>query len=461
MTTFKAPPPPHAAPAITPIPLPARHADPHAAPNAAAANLPDGVSAQSSPAEYTPAVPDFAPSFSFATRARIAAIVITHSAVDFFSYFLIPILTVLEGRLSLTPVQGAILVGVGSIAGGLIQPLVAIVSDKYKTPWLGVLGMFFCVAAYSMLGYANSFGALLLLQIVGSAGSGAFHPVAAAAMGQLTARRRTFGISVFFMAGMIGGIAGNAFTPTYVKTLSVEALWYFILPGILATILLGWAVYAGPAKRAATRNAPAAPLAPIPHAWRGITILYVGNAIRFTVNMMLVQLIIRLTEAAVLARASASVLTPDLRIQAAAINGPLQAAMQIGMGVAGLALGYVLSPRRERIALVVGPVVGGLIVIAFPYVPTSLAFGMAIGAGMAYAGLIPTTISMAQRFLPHRTTLASALMLGGAWAVAAGGPPLVQRMIDDFGLATAFGLTGVLLACSGLVALALPKEPVH
>jgi len=174
-----------------------------------------------------------------------------------------------------------------------------------------------------------------------------------------------------------------------------------------------------------------------------------------------VQLLVRLTESAVLERANATALTPGLRAEAAAINGPLQAAMQIGMGVAGMALGYVLTPRRERVALVVGPVVGGLIVIAFPYVPTSAAFVMAIGAGMAYAGLIPTTISMAQRFLPHRTTLASALMLGGAWAVAALGPPLVQGLIDSFGLATAFALTGVLLTVSGLVALAMPRDPVH
>ena len=446
MTTFKAPPRPAVAPASTPAP----------------SDLPTPQEPQGTSAEITPTMPDFGRIFSFTARARIAAIVITHSAVDFFSYFLIPILTVLEGRLSLTPTQGAILVGVGSISSGLIQPLVALISDKYKTPWPGVLGMLLCVTAYSLLGYANTFGTLLLLQIIGSAGSGAFHPVAAATMGQLTARRRTVGISVFFMAGMIGGIAGNAFTPSYVKALSVEALWYFLPPGVLATVFMAWAVYAGPAKRAATRAASdATPHAPVPHAWRGVGILYLGNAIRFTVNMMLVQLLVRLTEAAVLTRASAEVLTPDLRIQAAGINGPLQAAMQIGMGVAGMALGYILSPRRERLALVVGPVVGGLIVIAFHYVPTSLAFGMAIGAGMAYAGLIPTTISMAQRFLPHRTTLASALMLGGAWAVAAAGPPLVQSMIDSFGLATAFGLTGVLLASSGLVALALPKDPVH
>lgn len=447
MTTFKAPPQSPSASAITP---------------SDSVDSPVPMEFVVAPAAMSPTMPALSRVISVATRVRIAAIVIAHAAVDFFSYFLIPILTVLEGRLTLTPAQGAILVGVGSIAGGLIQPLVALVSDRYKTPWPGVLGMLLCVAAYSLLGYADSFGVLLLLQIVGSAGSGAFHPVAAATMGRLTARRRTLGISVFFMAGMMGGIAGNAFTPTYVKSLSVEALWYFLMPGVLATLLMAWAVYAGPSRKAAATSAShAAPIVPIPHAWRGVGILYLGNAIRFTVNMMLVQLLVRLTEAAVLTRASAAVLTPDLRIQAAAINGPLQAAMQIGMGVAGLVLGYVLSPRRERLALVVGPVVGGIIVIAFPHIPTSLAFGMAIGAGMAYAGLIPTTISMAQRFLPHRTTLASALMLGGAWAIAAAGPPLVQTLIDSFGLGTAFGLTGVLLASSGLVAFALPRDPVH
>ena len=393
------------------------------------------------------------------SRRKIAAIVITHATIDFFSCLLIPILTILEGRLSLTPTQGAVLVGVGSISSGLIQPVVALISDRFNIRWLGTLGMLLCVISFGSIGYAHSFTALLLIQIVGSAGSGAFHPVAAAAMGQLTARKRSLGISVFFLAGMIGGIAGNALTPSYVRTLSVESLAYFIAPGLVATAILAWAVH-GTAHRAhdAAQKHASRSDASRASAWRGIAILYAGNALRFTVNMMLVQLLVRWAEDAALKHAAATVLTQEIREQSASINGPMQASMQVGMGIAGLALSAILTRKNEKLALILGPLVGAAIIMAFPHMPTSVAFVMAIGAGMAYAGLIPTTISMAQRFLPHRTTMASAIMLGGAWAVAAAGPSLAQNLLGWVGLNWSFAITGGLLAISGLVSFALPHD---
>jgi MFS family permease len=87
-------------------------------------------------------------------------------------------------------------------------------------------------------------------------------------------------------------------------------------------------------------------------------------------------------------------------------------------------------------------------------------------AGVGYAGVMPLTIAMAQRLLPHRTSLASGLMMGGAWSVAAIGPPLVQWILvtleGQTGSATSamawcFVLVAGLLALSGLLALALGR----
>lgn len=392
-------------------------------------------------------------------RIRVVAIVLAHAIVDCVAVFIIPILSVLEGRLSMSHAQGALLIGVGSIASGLIQPVVALFADRLNTRWLGTLGMLVCVLAYCSVGYAQSFAALLALQVIGSAGSGAFHPVAAAATGQLSAHRRGLGLGVFFVAGMLGGIVGNAMTPGYVAKFSVESLIYIVPPGIMGACLLAWAVHATPHRASdATARHMARSVASRTQAWRGIAVLYLGNALRFSVNTMLVVLLIRWAEDAALREAGLTTLDAAVRQRAAAINGPLQAAMQVGMGLAGLALGTILAPRMEKFALIVGPIIGATIIVAFPHVPSSLAWGMAIGAGMAYAGLIPTTLSMAQRFLPHRTTMASALMLGGAWSVAALGPPIAQRLTASVGLEWSFAITGGMLAVSGLVSIVLPRD---
>ena len=79
-------------------------------------------------------------------------------------------------------------------------------------------------------------------------------------------------------------------------------------------------------------------------------------------------------------------------------------------------------------------------------------------AGVGFAGIIPVTIALAQRLLPHRTALASGLMMGGAWGFAAVGPTIAQLLIDHVGLTHAYAVTaGVLLVAGGL-SLALPGK---
>jgi hypothetical protein len=63
---------------------------------------------------------------------------------------------------------------------------------------------------------------------------------------------------------------------------------------------------------------------------------------------------------------------------------------------------------------------------------------------------------MAQRLLPHRTSLGSSLVMGGAWCLAALAPPTMQWIHTTWGLETCFLALAGLLALSGLVGLGLP-----
>ena len=53
--------------------------------------------------------------------------------------------------------------------------------------------------------------------------------------------------------------------------------------------------------------------------------------------------------------------------------------------------------------------------------------------------------------LPHRTSLASGLMMGGAWTVATLGPRLAELGTSRIGLEATFAVTAVLLVLSGAV----------
>lgn len=396
-----------------------------------------------------------------AQRWRIGGILLTHGVIDFFSYVIVPIVTLLEGRVHLTHEQGAFLLGLGSIASGAIQPLVAWISDRFHTRLPGWIGFVLAVLAISLVGHATQYWHLLLIQIIGSAGVGAYHPVAAAVLGQLSGPRRLIGMSAFFAAGMTGGILGNWTTPTYVNRLGIESLLWLIPPGLLAAWILHKSMRGVEHGHIAARTAHAElPPAEQSARWRGIWLLYTSNVLRFIVNMMLVQLAIRWSEQAALARSAAQALDDAMRSRATAINGPLQAAMQVGMGFVGLAIGLLAAKSSQRHWLLWTPIACALPLFLFPAPtsPTWLAFLILTIAGAGFGGTYSISISLGQQLLPHRTNLASGLLMGGAWGVAFLGPPFAQWIVAESNLRTAFVISGAILLASGAVIALLPPR---
>ncbi len=85
-------------------------------------------------------------------------------------------------------------------------------------------------------------------------------------------------------------------------------------------------------------------------------------------------------------------------------------------------------------------------------------FVLTVVAGLGFGGLIPVSISLAQRLLPHRTGLASGLMMGGAWMFAGSGALVAERVFTEWGFEAAFYATGgFMLLAAGLSAL-LPSS---
>jgi FSR family fosmidomycin resistance protein-like MFS transporter len=404
---------------------------------------------------------------SGALRLRLAAPILSHAAVDYFSFTIVPLMTVIKGRLDLSGQQGAAVIAVGSVCSGIIQPLVAWLTDRWDTRVLGTLGFLIAVLAMGSIGYVESYGALMLLQVLGAIGIGAFHPVAAAAVGHLSGRRRSLGISWFYLAGMLGCMGGNIVTPLWVihfgagsSVRGMQTLAWLIAPGIACVAMLAWAVHSIPHRSDGAAAAHAALHAGDRRArWAGIGLLYAGNVLRFIVDIAVITLVIRWSETITLAGAGAAEFTESLRSQASTLNGPLQAAKQAGMGLAGLAAGWLLRSHHERLALIFVPLLGAAAIAAMPHVSgTTAALAITALAGVGYGGMIPVTISLAQRLLPHRTGLASGLMMGGAWSIASIGAPIAQSLADTFGLPTAFAAIAAACALSGLLALGLSSR---
>lgn len=431
------------------------------------------------------------------TPGRLVTTLFSHGVVDFFSFVPIAMLPLLVTQIGLSNREKALLLGLGSMTSGLIQPLVAWVSDRFNTRVLSTIGFGVAVVCVSNLGRVETFWQLMVLHGLGAAGIGAFHPPAAAATGQMAGRKRALGMGFFFVLGMTGGFLGNVLTPSIVDWFAAGApeganpekyglvgLSWLMIPGLLAVVALGIAITKAPHRRHdAHEHHTSLGAVERRRRWQAVGVLYVGNLIRFSVNVALVYLFSEWAEELVLNRQGletlpqvATGMSPDaisaieeqrglIGRKASSINGPLQGAMQVGMGGMGLLLGAVLGARFEKLAFVGFPVLGATMIAVFPWLShlsdgsaVPIALALSVLAGVGFGSVIPVSLTAAQRLLPHRTSLASGMMLGGAWAFAFVGPLWAESVQKAFGLTAAFYVTAGILFLAGLLSLAIPSR---
>lgn len=393
--------------------------------------------------------------------ARVAgfafvAILAAHVVVDALSALVPSSLGLLEARLHLTARQTAWLLGVGPLFSGLAQPICALVSDRLATRQWGVWGVVLGVLGIGSLGFADSFWSLTVVYAVGVIGIGMFHPIGAATIGHLWQTRRTSAVSVFFVAGMLGGVLGALVWPR-VLTLSVG---FQILPLLVAPMLV-LAVFL---QRSFSRLEPLheheteASTAELPSvSWACVAVLYVAAVLRFCVNMALTYLFVRWVQTHVAAQHADWGMEAVARAAAPRV-GNLNAAMLLGMAIGGTSAGVLIRPGKEKWPMVLVPLLFAPVIGLFPFLPLEAGYLLAIAAGIGFAAMIPVTVALAQQLMPRQTNLASSLMMGGAWAVAMLGPMCAEIGVSRYGLQTTFLATAATLAVAGLVCLPLKHQ---
>lgn len=434
-----------------------------------------------------PAVPALADVSRRAVR-RTAAPIGVHAGVDFIAFTTISLVPLLKAKLDLEPWQVALMLGLNPLCSGLVQPLVAHLSDRHDHRWLGTAGLVLSGVCIGGVGLAEHYWQLVTLFVLGMVGVGAFHPPAAAATGHLAGpRHRGTLLGVFFLMGMVGGMSGNVFTPRLIEfaaggtspaQIDQGLRWMLLLApfSVVLAIVIGKAIHRTP-HRPEDAAANHAALSPRQRRrrWTAVGLLYICNIIRFTVNNALIYLFSAWAAVIAASRARAGASEERVSLDASVFNGLLQAAQQGGAGLGGIVLGAIVGTRfgrrLEKPLFVVVPLIGAAAAVLFPRLEAldrtagplaanAAALGASALAGLGFGGLIPLSMSTAQRLLPHRAMLATGLMLGGAWCFAVSGPIIAERIhtAEWGGLASGFVVTGGALAVAGLLALLIDRR---
>ena len=385
-----------------------------------------------------------------------AAILAGHVAVDALAALLPSTLGLFEARLHLTAKQAAWLLGLGPLCSGLAQPVCALISDRLKSRWAGVIGIALGAIGIGSLGFADGMVSLAVVYALGMIGIGMFHPIGVATIVHLRDHRRTAAVSMFFVAGMCGGISGALVWP---RLLSTPEGLAFLPWAVIPVLMLAALLHRCFSELAPPRHVDAAQTGA--NASRDhlamVLVLYVAAALRFSVNTALAYLFVRLAQGRIFAE-HADWSKEQIAVAAAPTIGNLNAAMLIGMASGGLLAGMLVRPGKETRPMVWVPILCAPVIALFPYGSLQVGYVLAAVSGIGFAAMIPVAIALAQQLLPRHTNLASGLMMGGAWALAMLGPRCAEFGVAHLGMHTTFILTAVVLACSGIVSLPVSNQ---
>ncbi|RMH30029.1 MAG: MFS transporter [Planctomycetota bacterium] len=427
------------------------------------------VAAEPAPAPRPTVATGARPTEPDRARLRYWVVVASHFVVDLYPMFIISLVASLQHRLALSETQAAVIISINGVVSGLSQPIFGWLGDRLNTRLFGAAGLAVGALAISGIGWAQTYWQLLALQILGMAGVGVFHPVITAvagrlAPGALTGRlggrsARGMGLAIFFAAGVgAGGFVGpivatriNAVGPDGVRWLLAMAV-----PGLVAAGAL-WALTRRVPHRAGAAESRAdgalAAVASERDRWLAVGLLFVSNTLRFTVNLGLFYLFKRLAEERLGAAGTAA--------GVASLHGDALAASQIGMGVSALLIGRRLAQGHERGAMIATGLLAAPVILLMPALSGWALLAAAFAAAFGFFGVIPTSISLAQRLLPHATGVTGAILMGGGWAISAAGPILAERVAGAWGLPAAFAVLAGLMASAGGAAALISRRLVR
>lgn len=362
----------------------------------------------------------------------------THLVVDIFGNIYAPLLPIFIHRLNLSLATAGVLAMALQLAGSVAQLVFGPLADRWRPRVLAVIGPVVAVVALSLAGLATSALMLGIILVLGSLGSAAFHPTAAALVNRVGGDRRNTAMSVH----VTGGAIGNGIAPT------IFSVWAQYV-GIAWTPLLalpGVAVLAG-----LRRHVPEIRLS---HSAGGTGF----SALRPYAKplALLWSVVVIRTIAAI----GLSVFLPVLMTRRG--MSVAQAGLAVTTYLVAGSLGGLLGgPLADRFGA--RRVIAGTLAISAPllagalWLPGTLALPVLVAGGFFLGSTLPVNISYAHAIAPVATGAVSSLMLGVAWGVGGMAVPLVGLAGDAVGLATALQVVALLPLVGALLTMALPS----
>ncbi len=358
---------------------------------------------------------------------------LAHLTIEVCNNFLPIIYPLFITKLELSYTQVGLVALVAAVGASLVQPIFGYLSDRWGAPRMTVFSLAWIGLMMGLVGFAQSYGMLLLLVALGALGSSAFHPAGATLAARHSSKRRGAAMSVFSVSGNVG----TALSPLLVTA----GLAWLGLPGTLLVLPIGLLVSLLLAHQLRQNHQTVTD--------RVGSVLPDQAHQRLPGNGALVGLALIIM--AVMARswfqiALATYLPEWIRSQggSVALGAQILSIFLFSLGVGSLT-GGPLSDRIGRWQ-VFAVSLGLLLPVhwLFMRVTGSWQIGLLAVMGVLVGATFPVGLVLAQETWPARIGLASALVMGLGWAPGGLGASVTGLLADRFSLTV--GLQALIFA---------------
>lgn len=373
---------------------------------------------------------------------------VAHLLSDMHQGMLPVILLYQREPLGLSLSQVGLAAGLYYLIISLAQPLFGHLVDRFGERRIAIGGAVWVALLGGALGFAPSFGVLVLLAGLAALGPAAFHPSGAVGVGRLAASKQGLNMSIFFVGGTLGHALGPLFAATVFDITGLHGtVWIALAILIAALILLAKMPFAQPSAMSAShlalreRRAPLTSLRGV--LLGGVAALLVVTGVRTWLQLSLATYVPQQLSALGFAPSRAS---HGLSL--------MQAAVALGVLLGGPLIDR-FSPRSLATCTLVA-----LAPVLFLFArSTTSSVGLLLGlAGLLVGVPLSMTFVTGQSFLPQSRGLASGLVFATSSVAGAAGVALTGFLADGYGLAVALSVLGVLSLIAGVAGLALPTE---
>jgi FSR family fosmidomycin resistance protein-like MFS transporter len=331
------------------------------------------------------------------------------------------------------------------LSASVLQPLVGSYTDKRPQPYALAIGMTFTMAGLITIGYAPSFGALMLGAVLLGTGSSIFHPEASRLTRLASTGAHGLGQSIF----QVGGNAGSALGPLLVAYVVLAhgrgSLASFALIAFIGMVFsLGLSRWYRESGHADPRSrAKHLPTAAAPHNVSG------------AIAVLSVLMLSKFFYLASFTSYYTFYLMEHFSLPAKSAQLCLFAFL-VAVAIGTLA-GGPIGDRVGRKKVIWGSIFGIVpFALALPYVNLQATAVLSVIIGLVLASAFSAIVVYAQTLMPHRIGMISGLFFGLAFGLGGLGAALLGVLADSTSVEYVYRLCAY-LPLMGILAAFLPN----